>query len=156
MPFFRRAKLCKNERNNIFYFVYLCHIFFLRATSRKQSGLLVYQITLKTYGIPWSYYLLKSESNFKETEGKIREKAGASYFGYQTTPGSLFNKSSHSSNCGNNYVWLMTLSLITFSFNFQCLIFILFMVKINKTIKKTNRGILLGRSLNLWYSCVYR
>ena len=41
--FFRKSKLCINERNESYIF---------RATSRRQSGLLVYQITLKAYKMP--------------------------------------------------------------------------------------------------------
>ena len=37
-----------------------------------------------------------------DTEEKVQEKAGI-VLHYQTTRGSLFNKSSHNSNCNSNY-----------------------------------------------------
>ena len=53
---------------------------------------------------------------------------------YRTKHRSLFNKSSHDSNCSNNYVWLN--GLITFVLAFDnCFFYKLFMVKINKMIK---------------------
>ena len=59
-------------------------IYLLRATSRRQSGLFVHQITLKTYRMPESYHSLKSMNilkNLKLTQRKkIQEKAAAPHF----------------------------------------------------------------------------
>ena len=100
------------------------HIF-LRATSMRQSGLFVYQITLKAYRMLQSYHLINSENIFKIFnwhKGKISRKIRGMVLHCQTTHGSLFNKSSHYINCSSNYVWLN--AMITFCFNFQWLIFI--------------------------------
>ena len=97
---------------------YVLNIF--RATSRRQSGLFVCQITLKAYRMPQSYHSRKSKNHFKNlllTQRKIFKKSRGIVLQYQTTRGSLFNKSSYNSNCSRNYVWFNF--LITFCFNFQ-------------------------------------
>ena len=55
-------------------------IYYLRATSWRQNGPIVYQITLKTYKMPQSYHSLKSENILKifllTQREKIKKKPG--------------------------------------------------------------------------------
>ena len=44
MPFFRKAKIVQKRKEEVIYA--------LKATSRRQSGLFVYQITLKAFRMP--------------------------------------------------------------------------------------------------------
>ena len=53
MPSFRKAKNVQKRKEQALYF--------LRATSRRQSGLFLYQITLNAYRIPLGYHSLKSK-----------------------------------------------------------------------------------------------
>ena len=108
---FRKAKIMQKRKEQVMYF--------LRATSEGQSGLFVYQITLKGCRMPQSYHSLWSKNILKicyDTEGKNSRKSRGIVLHYHTTRRSLFSKSSHNSNCSNNYVWLKVLITI---FNFQ-------------------------------------
>ena len=54
---FQKSQYCAKRKET-------SHTFF-RATSRRQSGLFVYQITMKTYKMPQSYHSLKSKNILK-------------------------------------------------------------------------------------------
>ena len=59
-----------------------------------------------------------SSARLKLTQRKgIQKKCRGIVLHYWTKHGSLFNKSSHDSNCSNNYVWLN--GLITFVLTFD-------------------------------------
>ena len=73
--FFRKDKIVQQRKEQVIYF--------LRATNSRQSGLFMYQITLKAYRMPQSYHSLKSKNIlkiFNRYRGKNQEKAGAFYF----------------------------------------------------------------------------
>ena len=57
MPCFRNAKIVQKRKEQVIYF--------FRVTSRRQRGLFVYQITLKTFRMRQSYHSLKFNNILK-------------------------------------------------------------------------------------------
>ena len=54
MPFLKKATIVQKRKEQVVYF--------LKASSRRQNGLFIYQIMLKACRIPRSYHSLKSEA----------------------------------------------------------------------------------------------
>ena len=72
IPSFRKDKIVQKQKEQVIYF--------FKATSRRQSGLFVNQITLKGYRMPQSYHSLKSKNILKSATDnrgkKLKKKPG--------------------------------------------------------------------------------